>query len=151
MTFVLVFGAVWLIAKLLSGTLRVGFWFSVLAAIICMATAPLIGFGAGAIIHASGIGGDVVRPGEHLIVGAQSGLLAVLAAPILVAYYRRKTTAATGPHATTVERELPAAIKHYAQIADVSWAVHPANVGKVQMVTISPFGRERTGVRMSEF
>lgn len=54
-------------------------------------------------------------------------------------------------YATTVERELPAALKHYTQIADVSWAVHSANVGKVQMMMISPFGRERTGVRRSEF
>jgi hypothetical protein len=90
MTFALVFGTMWLAAKYLTAALPKGFWFSFLAAIICIVAALPVGFGVGIIMSASGIGGDAVTAGEHYLAGMRTGALAILIIPFVVAYYRRK-------------------------------------------------------------
>ncbi|WP_247522978.1 hypothetical protein [Bradyrhizobium sp. 145] len=86
----LVFGAMWLVAKYLSAALPRGFWYSILAAIICIVAALPIGLGVGIIMSASAIGGDLVRPGEYYLDGMRTGTLAIFAIPFLIALYRRK-------------------------------------------------------------
>ncbi|MEH2574430.1 hypothetical protein [Bradyrhizobium sp. AZCC 1708] len=90
MTFALVFATVWLAAKYLSAALPKGFWYSCLAAIICIVAALPIGLGVGIIVSASGIGGNAVRHGEYYLDGIRTGALAVLVIPFVVAFYRRK-------------------------------------------------------------
>jgi hypothetical protein len=89
-TFVLVFGTIWLAAKYLSAALPTGFWYSFLAAVICIVAALPIGLGVGIIMSASGIGGDAVRPGEYYLDGMRTGTLAILVIPFVVAFHRRK-------------------------------------------------------------
>jgi hypothetical protein len=89
-TFVLVFGTIWLAAKYLSVALPRGFWFSLFATVICVVAALPIGLGVGIIMSASGIGDDAVRPGEYYLDGMRTGALAILAIPFVVAFYRRK-------------------------------------------------------------
>ena len=43
-------------------------------------------------------------------------------------------------YATTFQREIRSCIRHYRGIADALFAAHPANRGKVKMVTITPYG-----------
>ena len=83
-----VFGSVILLVYWLSEAVPSGFKFSALVAAIAMIAAPIIGFAWGALL--AYMDRHIATPSEYLASGFVNGTLATIAAPFLVAYYRRK-------------------------------------------------------------
>ena len=52
---------------------------------------------------------------------------------------------------TTRAIQQRAALKHYRGLAIDMWSAHPANKQLVTFHTVTPFGRQREGVRLSAF
>lgn len=57
----------------------------------------------------------------------------------------------TVEYATTLRKEAREALSYYRDIAKISWSLHPANRHLVKLSTITPYGRDRQGVRFSAF
>lgn len=88
MVTLLVFGTMLLLARGICNMLPSGGKYAVLAAIILIVVAPIIGLAMGAVVGLSG-----GAPSDAIAGGVRDSLIAIVAIPFAVWYFRRQRSA----------------------------------------------------------